>query len=114
MKKSSVYLASPYTHSKPEVLAERCEAAQKAAARLMRAGVTVFSPIAHSHGIAGFLPEELRRDNEFWLRQDLPLLARCDELWVLCLPGWEDSLGVQEEIAFAHALDIPVSYHRAE
>lgn len=105
-----IYLASPYTHPESAVLEARCRAAQQAAAQLMQEGVAVFSPIAHSHGVADFMPETMRLDGEFWLGQDLPLLARCDELHVLCLPGWEASKGVQAEIAFARERDIPVTF----
>lgn len=108
--KKLVYLASPYTHEDAAVMDARCKEAQKEAARLMLDGFAVFSPIAHSHGLADYIPEALRRDAVFWLEQDFPLLARCDELRVLCLPGWEESVGVRAEIEFAHARGIPVSY----
>jgi len=105
-----IYLASPYSHADPQVLQTRCEAAQKATARLMREGHTVFSPIAHSHGVADFLPDNLRLDGNFWMEQDLPLLARCDEMAVLCLEGWENSSGVKKEIAFASKRGIPIQF----
>jgi nucleoside 2-deoxyribosyltransferase len=105
-----IYLASPYSHTDEQVLQARCRAAQKAAARLMQDGNTVISPIAHSHGIADFLPDNLRLDGDFWMEQDLPLLARCDEMAVLCLEGWEDSKGLKREIAFASKRGIPISF----
>ena len=105
-----IYLASPYSHLDPQVLQIRCEAAQKASARLMREGNTVISPIAHSHGVADFLPDNLRLDGEFWMEQDLPLLARCDEMAVLCLDGWEKSNGVRREIEFASKRGIPIRF----
>lgn len=77
---------------------------------MMQRGNTVISPIAHSHGVADFLPDNLRLDGDFWMEQDLPLLARCDEMAVLCLDGWENSNGVKKEIAFAEEHGIPVRY----
>lgn len=49
-----IYLASPYTHSDVHVREWRFREACRAAAALLRAGITVFSPIAHSHPIAAF------------------------------------------------------------
>ena len=114
VNKRCIYLASPYTHEEPAVMSARCAAAQKAAARLMLEGLTVFSPIAHSHGISDRMPESLRCSHNFWLGQDLPLLARCDELCVLCLPGWETSMGIQAEMDFANGNGIPVSFLHGE
>lgn len=108
--KKLLYLASPYSHPDPEVMRHRCREAQKAAARLMLEGYAVFAPIAQSHGIADYMPESLRRSQDFWLGQDLPLLSRCDALVVLRLPGWEDSLGMKMEISFARAAKIPVIF----
>lgn len=97
-----IYLASPYTHADPAVMQSRFEAACRAAAVLMRAGRAVFSPIAHSVPIArhGRLPAT---DLAFWMAVDRPLLEACDEMVVLRLPGWEQSLGVAEELRMAKA-----------
>lgn len=39
-----------------------------------------------------------------WIRVDLTYISNCDQLWVLMLPGWKKSVGVQAEIAFATSL----------
>lgn len=102
-----IYLASPYSHPDPAVQAERCEAVCRVAAHLIRLGHVVFSPIAHSHGIA---KHGLPTDWLFWEKQDHALLAVCDELWVVTLDGWQESRGVQAEIAMARALGKPIRY----
>ena len=43
-----------------------------------------------------------------WYAFDLQLLARCDELLVLQLPGWEDSKGVLVEVAGAQSRGMPI------
>ena len=102
-----VYLASPYSHPDPRVRDARFQAACRAAAALLSAGEIVFSPIAHSHPIAAHgLPTAW----EFWECADRELLRRCDELLVLMLPGWQESRGVQAEIATARELGMPVRY----
>lgn len=102
-----IYLASPYTHPDTHIREWRFREACRAAAALLRAGVTVFSPIAHSHPIARFgMPTSW----EFWSQVDREYLSRCDVLAVLTLAGWRESVGVQAEIQLACELGIPVVY----
>ena len=86
-----IYLASPYSHPDVTVREARFREACRTAARLMRAGRVVFSPIAHGHPIAEYgLPTNWR----FWERFDRQQLDRCEELVVLMLDGWRESEGV--------------------
>jgi nucleoside 2-deoxyribosyltransferase len=102
-----IYLASPYSHRDVHVREWRFQQACRAAAALLRAGLTVFSPIAHSHPIA---QHGMPMSWEFWSRMDREYLSRCDVLAVLTLPGWRESVGVQAEIALAQELGLPVVY----
>jgi nucleoside 2-deoxyribosyltransferase len=102
-----IYLASPYSSDDPTIRQQRFEAACRAAAELMRQGKTVFSPIAHSHAICAYgLPLDWR----FWERHDRRYLEACDEVAVLMLDGWRESVGVQAEIAIARELGKPVTF----
>jgi nucleoside 2-deoxyribosyltransferase len=102
-----IYMASPYTHSDVHVREWRFREACRGAAALLRAGITVFSPIAHSHPIAGFgMPTSW----EFWSQVDREYLSRCDVLAVLTLPGWRESVGVQAEIGLARELGLPIVF----
>jgi hypothetical protein len=102
-----IYLASPYTHPDEGVRKWRFHEACRAAAALLRAGVTVFSPIAHSHPISRF---GMPTSREFWSQIDREYLSRCDVLAVLTLAGWRESVGVQGEIELAREMGIPVVY----
>ena len=102
-----IYLASPYTHPDPAVVEQRFEAVCRMAADLIRQGKTVFSPIAHSHSICRY---GLPGDWQFWKQHDREYLSACDEVVVLKLEGWQESHGVQAEIALARALGKPVSF----
>lgn len=96
-----IYLASPYSHLDPAVVTQRVAIVCRMAARLMREGHIVFSPIAHSHAIAvaGGLPT----DWTFWERYDRAMLAACAELWIANIDGWQYSKGIAGEIAiFSH------------
>jgi nucleoside 2-deoxyribosyltransferase len=106
-----IYLASPYSHSDPAVREQRFRAVCQAAARLMRNGEIVFSPIAHGHPIA---LHGLPNDWRFWEWHDREQLLRCDELVVLTIDGWRESEGVQAEIRIAAELGKPVRYLEPE
>ncbi|MCC7424464.1 MAG: DUF1937 family protein [Planctomycetaceae bacterium] len=102
-----IYLASPYTHPDTQVREQRFREACRATAGLMLAGHAVFSPILHSHPLVGHgLPAAW----DFWERIDREHLQRCDEVLVLMLDGWEESVGVAAEIRIAGELGKPVGY----
>lgn len=107
---SYIYLASPYTHPDRKVMQERYDRTCNAAARLILDGHVVFSPIAHSHSIGGYLPEPVRLGHELWMRQDRALLRHARELWMLTLHGWEESRGMTVERELAERLGIPVRF----
>lgn len=100
------YLASPYAAHSGGTAAAYAEVC-KLAARLLKAGVTVFSPIAHSHGIAvwGSLNPI---DHDIWIPFDKLIMARCDALIVAHMPGWRESKGMAIEIAFFEAARKPI------
>jgi hypothetical protein len=102
-----VYLASPYSHFDPAVQEARFQAVCRCAAEMMRGGDHVFSPIAHTHPIAA---HGLPGDWEFWQSYDRLMLSRCNELAVLCLPGWRESVGVRAEIDIAGRLGLPARF----
>lgn len=108
-----IYLACPYSVSstghnrKWEFV--RFECANIAAARLMKLGHIVFSPISHSVPISHTV-EPHENTHEFWLSQDFPMLALCDVLVILTLPGWCDSVGVNSEFHQANKLGKPIFY----
>lgn len=103
-----IYLASPYSHPDPAVRLQRFETVCFVAANLMRDGVHLYSPIAHTHPIA--LKGELPLGWEFWEQYDRKILAACQELWVVMMDGWRESKGVAAEIKIAEEMGLPVKY----
>jgi hypothetical protein len=77
------------------------------AAELMRAGNVVLCPVVHSHPLTAF---GLPTDWSYWERCDREFLRCCDEVVVLTLERWEQSVGVQAEIRLAAELAKPVSF----
>src|SRR6266566_2653992 len=102
-----VYLSTPYTKY-PGGMDEAFVRACQIAGELIRHGVNIYSPIAHTHPISKHA--ELDKPGEFWLKFDLSILDKADALLVAKMPTWEDSVGVKVEID--HFLDAckPVYY----
>ena len=90
-----IYLASPYSHADAAIKELRHRQVCLAAAHLIARGVTVFSPVAHSHPIA--LHGKAQGDWATWEKQCLALLDRCDLMLVLMLEGWRESTGIKAE-----------------
>jgi uncharacterized protein DUF1937 len=103
-----VYVASPYTNF-ARGLDAACREVSIIAAAMMRAGIHVFCPVAHSHTIAmlsGIDP----KDHAFWLDQDRPLQDSCDALAIVKLDGWHRSEGIKAEFAQACVRNHPIYY----
>lgn len=108
-----IYLASPYTTGDAMLRYQRVLDVCDVAARLMQAGRVVFCPVAHGSAIADATYPALDVvPHTWWMAQCLPLLTRATELWVLQLDGWATSQGVQQEIAWARQLGIPIRLSR--
>ena len=97
-----LYLCCPYSHSSPTIREHRYHTSCIAAAKLLQAGIVVFNPLANSIPAEEFGKINLRHDQ--WMAIDLPILCRSDEILVLSLDGWEQSLGVRKEMFQAMAL----------
>jgi hypothetical protein len=108
-----VYLASPYS-SRLEGLGklrqeqERYDEIKGIAARLMKEGHYVFSPIVHCHPMA--VKYGLPTDWAYWKGYLHVMLPKCDEVWVAGMVGYKESTGVNGEIELARKLSIPVWY----
>lgn len=120
--RTMVYLASPYSVGRngaygpadtgtatEDTKHQRYIEACKAAGALMKQGYVVFCPIAHSHAIERDGMSE-NQTGDFWLDQDLEIVSRCDKVFVLMLPNWEQSRGIRREVDFANNNNIPVEY----
>jgi hypothetical protein len=101
------YLASPYDDPDPAVREQRYRQVCQVAARMIRDGHLVFSPIAYSHPMSKF---GLPGDWLFWRRYDNAMLERCDALVVVCMDGWNLSVGVRAECELARQLEMSIQY----
>lgn len=102
------YLGSPYSkymHGTEAAWSSVC----LQAAVLIRRGISVYSPIAHTHPIAehGRLDP---LDHDIWLPVDRPLMDAAKGLIVLKLEGWSRSYGLAHEIEVFASAGKPVIY----
>ena len=108
MIKRLVYLAVPYSHADPKVVQDRVSKVNQVAARLMREGIIVFSPISYCHPLA--IAENLPTDWKYWQEYLEAYMHCCHKLIVLKLDGWETSVGVSAEIKIARELELEIEY----
>lgn len=100
------YMATPYSLYN-EGLDQAYRDACVAAGEMIACGVNLFSPIAHSHPISVF-GDLTQTDHTLWMRVDYPMMRAAMGLIIVEMPGWKDSIGVQEEIGFFEKQEKPV------
>lgn len=93
-----IYIASPYSHPDAEIRERRYKAVEHYTAHLLSSRSWCYSPIVHCHALAQRFILPFTAD--YWEDYNFHVLARCDALHVLQLPGWDDSRGVQAEIRY--------------
>jgi Domain of unknown function (DUF1937) len=105
---SYIYLASPYTAAQDETMEDRFCEAERCLAWLLDRKHWTYSPIVHCHALAKrFI---LPRDYAFWREYNYCMMTKANSLYVLTIDGWEESRGVQQEIAFAETLNLHTSF----
>lgn len=78
---------------------------------LIRAGVPVFSPIAHTHPIAQACRMD-PLDHAVWMPADAPMMNAARGLIVCMAEGWDISYGVGFEIEAFRKAGKPIIYMR--
>jgi hypothetical protein len=106
-----IYVASPYSTplAEPQATAvrnQRYRLAVKFVGFLVQQGLPAFSPIAYFHPYAEGL--KLATDAAYWHEINMSFLRRAEVVFVLRLPGWDQSKGVQMETKLAKAACIPI------
>ena len=110
LERPLIYLACPYSaDGDGDLESARIIASMRYEEGLVRAGARVFNPLRYSasYDFAAD-PDYPMPSEEHWREFGLDLMAGCDVVLVLKLPGWQDSEGVKGEIDHAAFADIPV------
>ena len=106
-----IYLAAPYGATDPEMVEQRMREVERVLAHLNFHGQVSYSPLLIHHCLKSGYP--LPSTMEFWRTLCFSLLSKCDEMVVLCLDGWESSIGIREEIEYCAKANIPVTYRES-
>jgi hypothetical protein len=93
-----VYLASPYSKY-TQGLDKAFEDISNIAGRMVQSGVSVYSPIAHTHPLAKYGNLD-PLDHTLWLKFDEAMMRVSNALVIATMPGWRNSTGIEYEIAF--------------
>ena len=109
---SYLYLASPYTHSTAIVRQQRYLEAIDALNWLLGNKIWAYSPIVHCHNVA--MKHSLPKNFEFWQEYNHLMILNSRGLMLLQLPGWKESSGVTDELAYADSLGKPVTIMQKE
>jgi nucleoside 2-deoxyribosyltransferase len=97
-KRPIAYLAVPYTKYGKGIEQSFIDASVLAA-RLIKTGLSIYSPVSHTHPIATYGNID-PKDQQFWYEFDRAMMQKCDALIVAHMDGWEQSSGMAYEIAF--------------
>lgn len=102
------YLASPFSHKDKWVMKLRWAIITAIGAKLISQKHHIFGPITESHSYAEFGVGE--SGWQFWGEHDRLMISKCDEVLVVKMKGWEDSVGVNAEIQYAIDKGIPLKF----
>lgn len=101
-----IYLASPYSHPDADVRDFRYKAALETTLEFIKRGIVCFSPIVYGRA----MELEIGTDYLSWKTFNDDMVNNSTQIWVLRIPGWQESKGVTYEIGLARQLDKPVMH----
>ena len=102
-----LYLACQFSHNDPATEHQRYQKCCRATAKLIAARIPVFSPLCNS--VPAVELGGLEASHDDFMAVDLAILHRSDEILILGLEGWEQSLGVKKEMFEALSLRKPIT-----
>jgi hypothetical protein len=103
--KRFVYVAAPFWHDSETVRAYRRRKAIEYSEQLFFKGILFYSPLMYSERF-----KDRKAREGFWIEHGLKMVDVCTEIHVLCLEGWQDSRGIQGEVARAERNGAEVRY----
>ena len=102
------YLATPYSKY-PGGVDEAYLAALRVFEQLRQNKVLIYSPIAHTHGLA--VRYNLDGNFKFWQKHNDIMIMASSGIIVAMLPSWKESRGIENEVEFAQRIGKPVIYY---
>lgn len=110
---SFYYIASPYTHSDSKVQAQRVSDVAKVVKHIALEwkGIVPFSPVLYTSTL---VCDGMQDVPGGWYHFDLSFLRKADVLMILELEGWESSIGIAIEKAFAESRGLRIVRYTLE
>lgn len=90
-KDKLIFICHPYTPKNGYSMEDNLHLGALICKEVLDLGLTIISPIHHSHSI----DQQQKQDPELWYEQALRLLKKCDV--ILMCPGWQNSKGCKLE-----------------
>lgn len=106
LAKGFYYLATPYSKFRGGLDAAHIKACEIAGA-LIKEGVPVYSPVAHSHPISHYAEID-PYSHDFWMPVCQPMMEAAYGILVCELPGHAESKGMDMEIRWFAMQDRPI------
>lgn len=103
-----IYLAAPYSHSDQAIVQERMKLFAKVDIQLVNDGFFTVSPLYKTLLLQQQPDLDVSWDH--WQDYCKELLSKCNMLLVICMDGWQQSIGVQAEIELAKHMEIDIQY----
>ncbi len=91
---------------------KRYEEIRAYVAKCLNAGEVVYSPINDNHPVSAH--HELPGTWEFWSKVDKAFVRGANKMRVYQMDGWDQSVGVKAEIAYAQEIGLEVEYVRPD
>ena len=104
-----IYFASPFTDPDQQVERQRYISVRNATAHLLSCNYPVFSPIVYGYEM--HIHNGLSGSMEFWKEFNASMLRRSTVMYVLMLPGYEQSTGILWEAQQCYKFEIPIRYY---
>lgn len=101
-----IYLATPYSAYEWGIEFAWKDASALAGA-LLKKGLNIYSPVAHTHPIAIY-GNINPLDHETWMRFDAAMVKKSDVLLVAKMRGWGESKGIAIEIEAFQKMNKPI------
>ena len=112
-----IFLSTPYSHTDKNVKRRRYEQAAQALALLMSKEIHCVSIIVMGCAALEHSDVPMPDNYQYWGEYCEKIVRVCSEVWVIDMDGWQESIGVQGEIAEAkrqgkkvHLIEFPVKY----
>lgn len=104
-----IFLASPYSHETRTIRLHRVDQVRDyLAVRIGKHREHIFSPIIYAHELSVIYG--LNTSATFWHSFNTEMMLACSSMRVLMLEGWQESVGVTEEIRQAQAFALPIEF----